>query len=937
MSKTLFLLDGMALVYRAHFALITRPILTSKGRNTSAVYGFTNTLLELLENQRPTHIAVAFDTSAPTARHVLYPAYKAQREAMPEDLALAIPDVKRLLAAFHIPVLELDGYEADDIIGTLARQAERQGYDRVLMVTPDKDYGQLVDTRTRMYKPGRQGGEVEVMGPEEICAHWGITDPRQVIDILGLMGDSSDNIPGVPGIGPKTAKKLIAEFGSVEALLARADEVKGKMGEKLKEHAEQARLSRQLVVIDCEVPLELGPDDLVRGERDDVALQKLLIELEFNSIGKRLYGDAFQAGRGQVARTQSAGPKEVQGDLFASPAPAGETPLLQPKLKRLADVPHTYEAVSGEVSGADGVSALVKTLLAAEAVCFDLETTGLDVLNTELVGIAFCTEPGRGWWVPTTPETEEEILAALQPFWEKTDGIKIGHNLKFDLAVLLDKGVSVAGPFADTMLAHALLEPDQRHGMDDLAVAKLGYAPIPITDLIGPKGKNQGNMRDVAAEALVDYAVEDTDVTLRLHHHFAPQLDAKGQRRVYEQIEMPLMPVLMRMEREGICLDTDALAAFSQVLGERLSALESEIFAQAGERFNLNSPKQMGVVLFEKLQIADKVKKTKTGQYSTNEQTLQGLRGAHEIVDRILDYREVTKLKSTYVDTLPNQVHPKTGRVHTRYLQSGAATGRLSSIDPNLQNIPIRTPLGREIRKAFVPRGPGFQLLAADYSQIELRIMAHLSGDAGLREAFEKGLDVHAATAARVYGVGLEAVTGEMRRKAKMVNFGIIYGISAFGLSQRLEIPRAEAKEMIDAYFTQYPGVKDYMERVPEEARKLGYVETLCGRRREIRDIDSRNQTVRQAAERTAINSPIQGTAADMMKLAMIEVDRVLRAKGYRSRMLLQVHDELVFDLAEAEAEALMPEIETAMREALRLEVPVVVELGTGTNWLEAH
>ncbi|MCC5846462.1 MAG: DNA polymerase I [Verrucomicrobia bacterium] len=924
MSKTLYLLDGMALVYRAHFAFITRPILTSKGRNTSAIYGFTNTLLELLENRRPTHIAVAFDTSAPTARHELYPEYKAQREAMPEDLATAIPDVKRLLAAFNVPVLERDGFEADDIIGTLARRAEKQGYDEVFMVTPDKDYGQLVDTHTRMYKPGRKGGEVEILGPEEICAQWGIEDPEQVIDILGLMGDSSDNIPGVPGIGPKTAQKLIAEFGSVEQLIARVDEVKGKMKDKIKENEEQARLSRKLVVIDCDVPLELAPDDLILGERDDAALQKLFIEFEFNSIGKRLYGEGFNAGRGQA-------PKEVQGDLFASAS--AEMPLLQPKLKKLADVPHDYR----RVDGLEGLNPVLEALLAVEKVCFDLETTGLDVLDTEIVGIAFSLKPGAGWFVGVTPENEKEVLRALSPFWAHEGILKIGHNLKFDLGVLFAKGVEVRGPFADTMIAHALLEPDQRHGMDELAAAKLNYAPIPISDLIGPKGKPQGNMRDVEPQKLTEYAVEDTDVTLRLYEHLMPKLDEAEQRRVFEQIEMPLVPVLTRMELEGIRLDTEDLAAFSERLGRRLEVLEKRVFELAGESFNLNSPKQLGVILFDKLKIAEKVKKTKTGQYSTNEQTLQGLAGKHEIIDIILEYREAGKLKSTYVDALPRQVHPKTGRVHTRYMQTGAATGRLSSIDPNLQNIPIRTELGREIRKAFVPRGEGFVLLAADYSQIELRLMAHLSGDKAMREAFEQGLDIHAATAAKVYGVSLEDVTSDMRRKAKMVNFGIIYGISAFGLSQRLDIPRTEAKEIIDAYFAQYPGVKAYMKRIPEEARSRGYVETLCGRRREIRDIDSRNQTIRQGAERTAINSPIQGTAADMIKLAMVSVDQLLREKKARSRLLLQVHDELVFDLAEEEADDLMPAISAALRDALTLDVPVVVEMGTGPNWLAAH
>ncbi len=925
MSKTLYLLDGMALVYRAHFALITRPILTSSGRNTSALYGFTNTLLDILENRNPTHIAVAFDTSAPTERHEIFPEYKAQREAMPEDLALAIPDVKRLLKAFNIPILEMDGFEADDIIGTLARRAEAEGYEETFMVTPDKDYGQLVDENTRMYKPGRKGGEVELLGPKEICEQWGIERPEQVIDILGLMGDSSDNIPGVPGIGPKTAQKLISEFGSIEKLLANLDQVKGKNQEKLGEFADQARLSRRLVVINCAVPIGLGPDDLLRGERDAQALQELFIEFEFNSIGKRLFGEAFSAGRGPA-------PREVQGDLFTSDAP--ELPLLAvPDRTSLKDVAHEYTHIDTR----DGVEALVRTLLVAEKVCFDLETTGLDVLDTEIVGLAFSDKPGRGWFVACTPETEAERLEQLAPFFRNKNLLKIAHNLKFDLGVLFAKGVRVEGPFADTMIAHALLEPDQRHGMDDLAMAKLNYTPIPITDLIGPKGKEQGTMRDVPSDKLTAYAVEDADITLQLYEHLLPLLKKEKQLEVFETIEMPLVPVLTRMELEGVHLDTADLGAFSERLGKRLEELEARVFEIAGETFNLNSPKQLGVVLFEKMKLVDKPKKTKTGQYSTNEQTLQNLAGSHEIVDVILEFREAGKLKSTYVDALPKQVHPKTGRVHTRYLQTGAATGRLSSIDPNLQNIPIRTELGREIRKAFVPRSGGFTLLAADYSQIELRIMAHLSKDPGMCDAFRDGLDIHAATAAKVYGVDLDGVTSDMRRKAKMVNFGIIYGISAFGLSQRLSIPRGEAGEIIDAYFKQYPGVKAFMDRVVKDARKTGYVETLCGRRRVIRDIDSRNQTVRQGAERTAINSPIQGTAADMIKRAMIAVDALLRERNTRTKLLLQVHDELVFDLAEEEAEDLTPAIAGAMRDALSLDVPVVVETGTGANWLAAH
>ena len=920
MEKRLFLLDGMALVYRAHFAFITRPILDSSGRNTSAAFGFTNTLLELLDKRNPTHIAVAFDTSAPTARHEMFPEYKAQRDAMPEELAAAIPEVKELLKAFRIPVLELDAYEADDIIGTLARQAESAGYEEVFMVTPDKDYAQLVDEHTFMYKPGRKGGEVEILGIPEIQEQWGIDRPEQVIDILGLMGDSSDNIPGVPGVGPKTAQKLIAEFGSVDALLERVDEVKGKMREKLSENEEMARLSRKLVVIDCEVPLEVGPDDLLRGERDDEALKALFARLEFNTIGKRIFGDGFSAP------ATSGGGGATQGDLFAAAEEAASN------LKRLTDVNPSYRCVE---DGAE-ISALAKQLAASPSVCFDLETDSLDKWSTGIVGVAFSAAKGEGAYVPVLPETEEAILELLQPFWASATE-KVGHNLKFDLGVLAAKGVEVAGPFADTMIAHSLLHPDQRHGMDRLAQTFLGYEPIPITDLIGPKGKGQKSMREVPVAEVVPYAVEDADITLQLWDTFKPLLASSGQAKVFETVEMPLLPVLMRMEKEGIRLDTDALASLSETLGARLEELEKLVKDAAGHDFNLNSPKQLGVVLFEELQLSEKPKKTKTGQYKTDEQTLQALSGSHPVIDAVLEFRELGKLKSTYVDALPKEVHEVTGRVHTQYLQTGAATGRLSSNHPNLQNIPIRTEQGREIRRAFIPRGEGVVLLAADYSQIELRLMAHMSGDAGLKEAFQEGHDIHQATAAKVYGVGLDEVTSDMRRKAKMVNFGIIYGISAFGLSQRLDVPRKEAADIIDAYFEQYPGVKTYMDDTITSCRSQGYVETMCGRRREIRDIDSRNRMVREGAERTAINTPIQGSAADMIKLAMIEVDAQLRAANTKTRLLLQVHDELVFDLYEDEAEEWVPTITRIMEQAMPLDVPVVVEAGTGSTWLEAH
>ena len=923
MSKVLYLLDGMALVYRAHFAFMTRPIVDSQGRNHSAVYGFTNTLLELLDSRNPSHIAVAFDTKAPTARHEMYPEYKAQREAMPEDLALAIPEVKRLLKVMNIPMIEKDGYEADDIIGTLARQAEAQGYDEIFMVTPDKDYGQLVDAHTMMYKPGRAGGEVEILGVAEICALWEIDRPEQVIDVLGLMGDSSDNIPGVPGVGPKTAKKLIGEYGSVENLLAHADEVKGKLSDKLKENDAMARLSRTLVEINCAVPLDLNPDDLVISPRDDEALKAFLQEMEFASIGKRLFGNVAAP-----AASPSGGP--VQGDLFAD---AGSGFALADSLKTLADVKHTYRLIEKP----EELPLLLARLSGFARCCFDLETDSLDVRSTDLVGIAFCSQPGEGDYVAMTAENQDEMLEALKPFWQNERILKIGHNLKFDLGVLYNHGIEVRGPFADTMIAHSLVDPEQRHGMDRLAASLLKYQPVPITNLIGPKGKSQKSMREVLAAEVCEYAVEDADITLQLFDKIMPLLKKSGQQEVYEKLEMPLLPVLMRMEAEGIRLDAASLAEISSELGARLEALKTQIFDLAGEHFNMNSPKQLGVVLFEKMKLSEKAKKTKTGQYSTNEQTLQGYAGTHPIIDAILEFRELDKLKSTYVDALPKEIHAQTGRVHTQYLQTGAATGRLSSNHPNLQNIPIRTERGREIRKAFVARGEGYVLLAADYSQVELRLMAHLSGDEGMCEAFRQGLDIHAATAAGVYGVALENVTSDMRRKAKMVNFGIIYGISAFGLAQRLAIPREEASEIIKAYFTKYPGVRRFMDQTVEDCREKGYVETMAGRRRAIRDIDSRNQTQRQAAERTAINSPIQGSAADMIKKAMIDIDALLKTGEWKSRLLLQVHDELVFDLWEAEAEHLMPKLQALMENALPLSIPVEVEMGMGQNWLQAH
>ncbi len=927
----LFLLDGMALIYRAHFALIRGPIFTSKGVNTSAIFGFTNTLLELLEKRKPSHIAVAFDTAEPTPRHEIFPEYKAQREAMPEDIARAIPAVKRLIRALDIPVLECPGYEADDIIGTLAKRAEAEGDYLTYMVTPDKDFAQLVSERTVIYKPGRQGSEVEILDLARIREQWEVESPEQVIDILGLWGDASDNIPGVPGIGEKTAKKLIAQFGSVDNLIARADELKGKLKENVMAHAEQARLSRRLAEIILDAPVEVDFHELAIGEKRDVeALRSLCVEFEFNAIGKRLLGEDFAAGRGHDT-TQTA-----DGELVA-------------RLKTIADVDKRYRRVAP--GDAVGRAALVADLGRRESFCFDVETDGLDEKRARLLGIAFSWERDTGHYVemPADAESAAKILEEFRAVLEDAAIEKIGHNLKFDVSVLHWHGVPVVGVLFDTMLAHTLIEPDQRHRMDFLSETYLGYTPIAYDEVFGKPMEKSGQLTmfdEIDAEApagpdpelIARYAAEDADVTWQLAEILRAKLREAGQERVFFEIESPLLPVLVRMEGEGVRIDTGALAEIGDSLAANMDTLQSRVYAAAGTEFNLNSPKQVGEILFDRLHLVEKPKKTKTGQYKTDEQTLASLAASHEIVADLLAYREAAKLKGTYVDTLPGAIFEKTGRVHTTFHQLMTATGRLASNNPNLQNIPIRTEQGREIRKAFVPRDAGHVLLSADYSQIELRVMASLSGDAGMMEAFEAGHDIHSITAARVFGVDLEGVTGDMRRTAKMVNFGIIYGISAFGLSQRLgTLSRGEAGEIIEQYWRQYPGVKAYMESTVAFAQEHGYVETVTGRRRYLRDINSRNATVRSAAERTAINTPIQGSAADMIKIAMVTIDRELRSGGYRSRMILQVHDELVFDLHRDERDAVVPLVEKGMREALPLKVPIVVETGVGENWLAAH
>ncbi|MCB1232456.1 MAG: DNA polymerase I [Verrucomicrobiae bacterium] len=925
----LFLLDGMALIYRAHFALIRSPIFSSTGINTSAIFGFTNTLLDLLEKQKPTHIAVAFDTAEPTPRHQLFPDYKAQREEMPEDIGRAIPAVKRLIKAFDIPVLECPGFEADDIIGTLAKRAEAEGGYTTFMVTPDKDFAQLVSERTVIYKPGRQGSEAEILDLAKIREQWQVESPEQVIDILGLWGDASDNIPGVPGIGEKTAKKLISQFGSVENLLAHTNELKGKQKENVEANAEQAKLSRKLAEIILDAPVDVDFHQLSIGEkRDDEALRSLFVEFEFNAIGKRIFGDDFAAGRGHsTAKTEG-------GELVA-------------ELKTIEDVEKNYQRI--QVGDTKGRAKLIEQLSGLEAFCFDVETDGLDEKTTRLLGIAFSWEKDAGFYaeIPKEPGEAEAVLREFRPVLESESIEKIGHNLKFDVSVLYWQGVRVGGTLFDTMLAHTLIEPDQRHRMDYLSETYLGYTPISYDEAFGKPTEKTGQltMFDEPAEdsgpdpeKVARYAAEDADVTWQLAGILRDKLKDAGQEKVFFDIESPLLPVLVRMEGEGVRIDTGALKEIGDSLAANMATLEAKVYAAAGTEFNLNSPKQVGEVLFDRLNLVEKPKKTKTGQYKTDEQTLTQLAVSHEIVADLLAFREAAKLKGTYVDTLPEAIFERTGRVHTTFHQLMTATGRLASNNPNLQNIPIRTAQGREIRKAFVPRDADYVLFSADYSQIELRVMASLSGDPGMMEAFEAGHDIHTITAARVYGLDLNEVEPDMRRTAKMVNFGIIYGISAFGLSQRLgTISRSEAGDIIEEYWRQYPKVKEYMESTVEFAQKNGYVETVTGRRRYLRDINSRNATVRGAAERTAINTPIQGTAADMIKIAMVTIDGALRDGGYRSRMILQVHDELVFDLHRDEQDTVIPLVEKGMRDALPLKVPVVVESGTGENWLAAH
>ena len=936
----------MALVYRAHFAFAARPIVNSKGVNTSALYGFTQTLLDIISTQKPTHLGLAMDTPVPTFRHVEYPEYKAQREAMPEDLSFALPHISRMAKAFNIPLIKSDGFEADDLIGTLVRQAEQAGMDSY-MVTPDKDFGQLVTPRTFIYKPSRMGEGIEIMGVPEVLAKWGVQNPSQVIDVLALWGDASDNIPGVPGIGEKTASKLIAQYGSVESLLEHTAELKGKLKENLESHREQALLSKRLATIKCDSPCEFTVDQLLLQKPDEAMMKELFAEFEFNSLGKRIFGSDFKVQRavdskiGTSPQSQSSAAATSAGEIFALTAddaeevqkPEDQPSLEKPTLKTIQDVPHEYHWVQT----AEQRASLIVQLRGLKSFCFDTETTDLDPREARLVGIAFSFAPHTGYYVSMPEDSVElqKVLVEFQSIFADESIEKVGHNLKFDLSILKTLGMTVRGKMFDTMIAHSLVEPERRHGMDYLSEIYLGYSPI--TRLIGEDASGQLTMDKVSPEKVAEYAAEDADVTWQLRALIEPMLRLKGQEHVFNDIESPLIQVLVDMECEGIRVDSSILVEISKQLQLEMETHESRIYELAGARFNLNSPKQLGEVLFDKLKIAGAPKKTKTGQYSTNEQVLQSLEGEHEIVSRLLSFREASKLKSTYADALPLAISSRTGRVHTSYNQMVTVTGRLNSQNPNLQNIPIRTEQGREIRKAFIPRDSNHILLSADYSQIELRIIAALAEEKEMIEAFRKGLDIHAATAARVYGVELANVSPEMRRNAKMVNFGIAYGISAFGLAQRLGIPRSEAASIISQYFANYPGIAGYTRQVVERAKKLGYVETVSGRRRYLRDINSANATVRGAAERNAINMPIQGTAADMIKLAMIGIHREFIHQNLASRMLLQVHDELVFDVPRAEEKMVREIVAAQMKNALMMAAPIEVEVGVGENWLEAH
>ncbi len=916
-DKTLFLLDGMALAYRGHFGLIRNPRMTSTGLNVSMVFSLANTILGILNKNKPSHIAAVFDTPEPTHRHEKFPDYKAQRDAMPEDLSIALPYLFRLLEGFNIPVVRIPGWEADDVIGTLAKQADAAEF-TTFMVTPDKDYGQLVSQTCFICKPGNTGDNIETIGVSEVLEKWGITRIDQVMDILGLMGDASDNIPGVPGIGEKTAQKLIAQFGTVENLLENTNQLKGRQKERIEQNKDQAVLSKELVTIDRNVPLGITLDSLLVKEPIEIKLKALFVELEFSTLGKRLFGEDF-----------SAAPR-------LNLAIGQESSEIGEELKTIRDVDHRYECLDTKVSR----EKLIKKLYGVSSFCFDIETTSLDPKTCDILGFSFAIKPHEGYYI-SMPEKREDVLAVIDefaPLFNNSEKEVIGHNLKFDLSVLRWHGIKLSCRIFDTMLAASLTVPDLRRSMDYLAQSLLGYAPISITTLIGEKGDEQLSLKDVPLEKVVEYAIEDADITLQLAEVFRPRIAEMKQEMVFNNVECPLVPVLVEMEHEGIRMDVKQLDRLAQLLSKEIQSSSNRITELAGEPVDFNSAKQLGYILFDKLQIDPNAKRTaKTGQYSTAESVLRRLAPKHEIVEQILNYRMCTKLNSVYVSQLPNSVFKMTDRVHTTYEQAIIATGRLQSHGPNLQTIPVRTEMGRQIRKAFVPRDDDYLMMAADYSQIELRIVAELSQDESMMNTFIQDDDIHTATAMKLYNVSLAEVTDEMRRRAKTVNFGIIYGISAFGLAERLNIPRSQAQDLIDEYFTKYPGTLRYMEETVKFAEDNGYVETIVGRRRYLRDINSRNNTIKRAEERVAINSRIQGTAADLIKLAMTRINKELKNKNCKTQMLLQVHDELVFDLHKSEQDTLPAMIEECMRNALPMSVPIEVEIGIGASWLEAH
>ena len=919
----LFLLDAYALIYRAYYALIRNPRINSKGMNTSAIMGFVNTLNEVLTKENPTHIAVAFDPSGPTFRHEQYPEYKAQREECPEDIKNAVPIIKKILNAWNIKTLEVSGYEADDVIGTVALRAGENGI-TTYMLTPDKDYGQLVRDNVYMYRPKFGNAGYDIMGVEEVKQKYDLSTPLQVIDLLGLMGDASDNIPGCPGVGEKTAIKLIKEFGSIENLVANTEQLKGAMKKKVEENKEKIIFSKYLATIKTDVPMELNLNDLKIQEPNEDELRNIFEDLEFKTLIDRV-----------LKKTQKSPKKaDLQLDLFAEFTTNGEESAENSSFASLKDTPHEYKLVDNE----EEIKKLCDFLMTFEILSLDTETTSTNAIEAELVGMSFSVEENKAFYVPVPANREEalRIVNIFKPLYENEKILKVGQNIKYDLEVLANYGVTLKGKMFDTMIAHYVIQPELYHNMDYLAEIYLKYKTIHIDELIGPKGKGQKNMRDLKPEDVYEYAAEDADVTLKLKNILEKEIEKAGVEHLFYEIEMPLMPVLASMEMNGVCLDTDSLKETSEVLTNRLKDIEEKIYELAGQEFNIASPKQVGEILFDKLKIVEKAKKTKTGQYVTNEEVLQGLKHKHEIVGNILEHRGLKKLLGTYIDALPSLVNKRTGRIHTSFNQTITSTGRLSSSDPNLQNIPVRGEDGKEIRKAFIPE-EGCLFFSADYSQIELRVMAHLSDDENMIEAFREGYDIHAATAAKIYKEDINEVSRDQRTKAKRANFGIIYGITVFGLAERLDISRDEAKQLIDGYFETFPKVKEYMETAKETARKNGYVETLFKRRRYLADINSRNATVRGFAERNAINAPIQGTAADIIKVAMINIYNRFNQEGIRSKMILQVHDELNFSVYPEEKEKVEKIVLEEMQSAFSMKVPLVADCGWGENWLEAH